>query len=397
MTERCINTKYRERTFSRREFLRLSALAAVGVAAEGCARAIEPTQTPPPASNVVTKPSARVAAVRGKDLYAMTRDALEELGGIESVVHEGETVFIKPNMVTLPFAQNGNRFALGECTKPEILITVAEECLRAGAAEVIIGDGSQMPTFDWAYATTLDRSTNLAAEAERLSAKYNGSVRTACLETDSPEWVAIPSQTYLGEILVSSLVANADRVISIPVAKTHAWAQLTLSLKNFVGVTPLEPYAMWLEPGYWDRGKVFDHSSPEAIGQIYLDVVSAVKPDLAIIDFSIGVEGDGPTVGENNGRTVDMKDRLGSWLLLASTHPVAADATAARVMSHDVQAIKQLGMGYEMGLGEFHGPAIDVVGERLDSLCVEWSPAKLKPTPPPQARQGQRFHTILVN
>ena len=198
-----------------------------------------------------------------------------------------------------------------------------------------------MPSFDWAYATTLDGSSNLAAEAELLSAKYDASVRVACLETDSPNWVPIPSRTYLGEILVSSMVARADRVISIPVAKTHAWAQLTLSLKNFIGVTPLEPYAMWLEPGYWDRGKVFDHSSPEAIAGIYLDIVDAVKPDLAIIDFSIGVEGDGPSVGEENGRTVDLRDRLGSWLLLASTDLVAADAAAARVMSRDVEDIGQ--------------------------------------------------------
>ena len=54
-------------------------------------------------------------------------------------------------------------------------------------------------------------------------------------------------------------------------------------------------------------------------------------PDLAIIDFSIGVEGDGPTVGGENGRTVDLKKRLGSWLLLASTDLVAAcQAQASR-------------------------------------------------------------------
>jgi len=111
-----------------------------------------------------------VAAARGVDLYGMTREALQDIGGIGQVVHPGETVFIKPNMVTLPWAQSSNPFRIGECTKPEIIIAIAEECLRAGASEVVVGDGSQMPEMDWEYATTLDGGTNLVAEAERLSA-----------------------------------------------------------------------------------------------------------------------------------------------------------------------------------------------------------------------------------
>jgi uncharacterized protein (DUF362 family) len=324
----------------------------------------------------------------------MARDALEALGGARKFVNPGETVFIKPNMVTLPFAASYNPFVAGECTKPEILVAVADECLSAGAAQVIIGDGSHEPILNWELATTLDGSTNLVAEADRLNSKYEGrgKVTVASLENDSPDWVDIPSRTYLGSIAVSSLIARADRVISVPVLKTHSWAQLTLSLKNFVGVTSLSRYAGWVETengdGYWDRGKTFDHSSPEAIASIYLDIVDGLRPVLAIIDGSIGVEGDGPTVGETAGRTVDMKDRLGSWLLLASTDLVAADATAARVVSHEVANVKQLGMAYAMGLGEIREEAIEIVGAKLDDLRVEWLPAALRPTPPPATPEG---------
>jgi uncharacterized protein (DUF362 family) len=354
---------------TRRELLRLGAGAAVVFGAPqiltGCR-----------GDDGAAKPAARVAAVRGTDLSAMTRDALDALGGVQKIVNSGETVFIKPNMVTLPFVPYiGNRFEVGECTKPEIVIAVAEECLRAGAAEVIVGDGSQFPTFDWALATTLDGSTNLAAEAERLRSQYGAKVTLACLDTDSPEWVEVPTSTYLGKVAISSLVARADRVISVPVMKTHSWAQLTLSLKNFVGVTPLERYGWTGADTLWSRLSL-DHRSPEAIAQLFLDIVNAVKPDLAIIDASIGMEGDGPTA-EWGGVTVDMRDRLGSWLLLASTDLVAADATAARVISHDVATVKQLGMAYEMGLGEMREEHIEILGERLDNLRVEWLPAKI--------------------
>ncbi len=353
---------------TRREFIRVSALALSGAAVGACNQGL----TAPP------EPTAHVAAVRGHDLGAMTRDALAGLGGIGQVVHEGESVFIKPNMVTLPWAGVSDRFTNGECAKPDIVIAVAEECLRAGAAEVVIGDGSQMPSLDWTHATTLDGSTNLAQEADRLSSRYSGDVRVASLEEDSPEWVEVPSRGAMGTIAVSSLVTRADRVISIPVAKTHAWAQLTLSLKNFVGVTPLLRYGEWREPGYWDRGRVLDHSSTRSIAEVYLDIVDAVRPDLAIIDFSYGVEGDGPNAGAGDGQTVDMRSRLGSWLVLASTDLVAADATAARVMSHDVGSMTQLRMAYEMGLGEIREDRIEMVGERLDDLRVEWRPARLR-------------------
>jgi uncharacterized protein (DUF362 family) len=366
------------RPLSRRDFLRVSAMAAGGAAVGSTAAGSVAVSGCSSETTAPLDPTARVAAVRGMDLDTMTRDALGEIGGIGEVVHEGESVFIKPNMVTLPWAGSSDRFSNGECAKPDIIIAVAEECLKAGATEVVVGDGSQMPTLDWEYAATLDGSTNLVLEAERLSSRYPGVVRVASLETDSPSWVELPSRSNLDTIAVSSLVARADRVISIPVAKTHAWAQLTLSLKNFVGVTPLLRYGVLTESGYWDRGRVLDHSSTRSIAQIYLDVVAGVKPDLAVIDLSYGVEGDGPSAGPGNGATVNMQDRLGSWLVLASTDLVAADATAARIMSHDVSGITQLRMGYEMGLGEIRENAIEVVGESLADLRVEWRPARLR-------------------
>ena len=361
----------------RREFLRLSAAATSGLACGACSdTSTEPLVDPPIEPDV--DPTASVAAVCGTNLAEMTRDALDALGGIHTVVGEGETVFIKPNMVTLPWGASSNRFTNGECTKPEIIIAVAEECLLAGASQVTIGDGSQMPSFDWENAVTLDGSTNLVQEVARLNSEYAGIVSIASLEVDSPGWVEIPTSNYLGTIATSNLVTNADRVISIPVAKTHSWAQLTLALKNFIGVTSLDRYGVPIGGGAYDRGGSLDHSSPEAIAQIYLDVVAGVRPSLSVIDFSIGIEASGPTLRNGLGRTIDMRNRLGSWLVLASTDIMAADATAARIMSHNVSRVTQLGMGFNMGLGEIRQNRIEMIGESLDSVRVEWEPANLE-------------------
>ena len=318
--------------------------------------------------------NAQVAAVRGDDLDSMTRDAIDALGGMQTVVDPGDTVFIKPNFVSIHLAKDTNCFQNGECTKPEIIIAVTEECLKAGAAEVIIGEGSHLPTFEWQYAITLDGTTNLVEEAEHLSSLYDGEVTLACLETDSPGWVEVPSNTSLDTIAISSLVANADKVISIPVAKTHINAQRTLALKNFIGITPLSRYAQ-LKGAGWIRFD-FDHSSPRAIAQVYLDIVKSIEPDLSIIDFSIGIEGNGPVI-EYGGTTVDMKERLGSWAIIASTDIMAADATAARIMNHNTNEVVQLVMGFYMGLGEIRKHSIEILGEKLDDLRVSWKPARL--------------------
>ena len=364
---------------TRRTFIKLgtgSALAlGSGSILSGCGKK-DSVSGPTPERQI----NATVAAIKGNNLDSMTRDAIAAVGGMESVVNEGETVFIKPNFVSFNLAENRECFKNGECTKPEILIATAEECLKAGAREVIIGDGSQKITYDWKYAYTLDGTRNLVEEAARLSGSYDGNVFLSCLEADYPGDYEIFSRTAHGKLLISNIYEEADRIISIPVAKTHSSGQLTLALKNFIGVLSIAEYGIFLNNTYWDRGWGIDHSTVAVLSQAFLDVVAAKVPDLTIIDFSIGVEGDGPTAGPGYGSTVNVKHRLGSWLILASKDIMAADATAARVMSHPVSLIKQLTMGFEMGLGEINEACIEMIGEKLSNIRMNWKAAVLKNT-----------------
>ena len=47
-------------------------------------------------------------------------------------------------------------------------------------------------------------------------------------------------------------------------------------------------------------------------------------------------------------------------------------------MDHKVERIKQLTMGYDMGLGEIREASIEVVGEKLENLKSSWNPARLQ-------------------
>ncbi|MBN1512171.1 MAG: DUF362 domain-containing protein [Phycisphaerae bacterium] len=362
------------RPCSRRDFLKHGLCTGLslgtGSLLAGCSAddAITP-ETPPFAPS---NEPARVSVVRGTNLEALTRQALDACGGAGAVVAPGETVFIKPNLVGAGMVHHP-LFTTGECTKPEIFLTVAEECLRAGAAKVIIGDGGQVDRFAWNEMLTLDGSTSVPEKVDWLNGRYDGTIQLACLNADSPGWDTIPAgPSGLGQIYVSSLARRAHRIISIPVIKTHRFAQMTLSLKNMMGVTPAAYYG---QPGLTYRTKI--HNAPAGLEQAFLDIATALRPDLVIVDGSIGCEGNGPHVMPGWwGTTVDLRDRLGDWVLLAGRDPVAADATAARMTGHEPSAIRHLLMAFNQGLGQLREDLTELDGATLDELRVDWLPAE---------------------
>ena len=346
--------------FSRRTLLKGGAGASLA-ALTGCPHAPAPPVSP-------VSGNARVTAVSGTDLREMTREMLAAFGGIGSIVHAGETVFIKPNFCAADLVHH-NTVTSGDSTKPEIVITVAEECLKAGAARVTIGDAAQVPAYRWDGIATLDGATNMAAEADRLNRQYRDRLTLACLNSESPAWDSVPTYTRLKHLKVSSIVTRSDRVISLPVLKTHRWTQVTASLKNFVGTTSVNDYGY----GYPWRFRL--HSA--GIEQSFIDIAHAVKPDFTIIDCSVGCEGNGPHVMPGYwGTTIDMRDKIGKWVLLGGTDLVATDATAARLIGQDPERIKHLVMAYHQGLGQLHADKIAVNGDRFDNLKTEWLPAE---------------------
>ena len=114
------------------------------------------------------------------------------------------------------------------------------------------------------------------------------------------------------------------------------------------------------------------------IEQCFLDIVREVTPDFTILDCSICCEGNGPHVCPGCwGETVDMRDRLGSWLLLSGTDLAAVDATAARVISHNVSTITHLQMAYNQGIGQIKEHQIALAGASLRELQVPWKKADI--------------------
>ena len=356
---------------TRRDVLRLGGRVCLAAGTSHLISGCTPPCTAPEPDPSPTDDSASVAVVRGTNLADMAREALAAFGGAAAIVSPGETVFIKPNFGAVGMVKY-NPITKGDSVKPEIVIAVAEECLKAGASMVTIGEGGQVGSWDWATVPTFDGSTTVAAEVQRLSEAYGDRIRLVCLNAETPEWIAVPSQSCLDSVEVSSLALRADRVISLPVIKTHRWTLTTGAIKNLFGITPLHHYSSAMVSNM--RSALHD----AGLHQVLVDINKAVGIDFAITDFSIGCEGNGPHVLPGWwGTSVNVRDRLGSWMLLASTDPVALDATSTRVISLNAEDVGHVRLAYEQGLGQMLEEKITLIGATLDELRMPWQPPDL--------------------
>ena len=76
-----------------------------------------------------------------------------------------------------------------------------------------------------------------------------------------------------------------------PRSKTHHWTGVTLSMKNLFGLMPGSFYG-------WPKNVLHYAGLQEAI----LDIDATVRPQLAIVDGIVGMEGDGPIMGDARSR-----------------------------------------------------------------------------------------------
>jgi uncharacterized protein (DUF362 family) len=345
--------------------------------------------------------AATVHAVLGSELdelFRMGGEAAEAVG-IRGSALLGATVFLKPNLVAIGMEMFGVGYdpSTGECTKPEIVAGVAEQCLKAGAAKVIIGEGSQAQSWDWhdigfLSGTSIEGTTNIADFVAVLNDRYGGGrAELVCLH-EADLWDPIPSASpveYLKDgIMIGQAYARADHVISIPVIKTHQWALLSGAMKNCFGVASMNIHGNGISRCKLHTGYdgVACHGIQDAgVSGAVVDIIKWRRDqgfrDFTIIDGTICLEGNGPHKAPvNDGRTIHMKDRnaAGRYFLLASDDMVAADATVATLIGIPWAEIKSLQMSHFLGLGEVED--IRIKGATIDELRIaDWARPEIRP------------------
>ena len=260
-----------------------------------------------------------MAIARGPDPEAITRAAIEALGGMGRFVHKGDDVIVKPNICV-----NHNTFEYASTTNPTVVATIVRLCLDAGARRVRVMDTPYTGDPETAYKACgiFDAATEAGAEMEVMS-------RVKYAEFDIPEGRDIKSWSVYRDII------EADVLINVPIAKHHGSTRLTLGCKNLMGIIG--------RPNQFHRN----------LHQRIADLNTLVRPQLTVIDAVRILTAHGP-----GGGNLDDVEKLDT--VIASHDIITADAYATTFFGMTADDIGYIRLGAEMGLGEKDWSQVDV-------------------------------------
>jgi uncharacterized protein (DUF362 family) len=282
-----------------------------------------------------SRPASRVAIRRvtsyQADLAAILHEAIKEF----DLPVRGKTVLLKPNLVGLDPHGVVN-------THPAVIAAARETFLRLGADKVFIGDGP-----------ATERDTIAVLESLKLR-EYVGPLAGIFVDLNLDDVERVRLKTHasrLKELYLPKIVLGVDFLVSLPKLKTHHWAGVTLSLKNMFGVVPGGCYGWPKNVLHW-----------AGIDNSVLDINATVRPDFAIVDGIVGMEGNGPIQG--------LPKPCG--VLILGDDPVAVDATSARVMGLLPEKIRYIAQASTL-LGHIDPEKIRQLGEAVASVRTPFS------------------------
>jgi len=242
----------------------------------------------------------------------------------------GQKVIIKPNLV-IPLTAD-----TGTTTDPQVVRALVDLALAAGAAQVLIVEGEfNGPNFSacgYDFFDTYDPG---------------GRVALADLSQEPVVLAQVPNGMVYDWIYMPELVLGDDVFfISAAKLKTHFHTHATLTMKNLLGVPPVEHYRV--PPEEW-RYAMHRRGISQAIVDLNL-----VRPiDFAVVDGVWGMEGEGPV----QGTAVNLD------LVVAGRNAVAVDRVCLWAMELPQLGVHHLTYAAREGLGPNDVSEIDVLGD----------------------------------
>lgn len=272
-------------------------------------------------------------------------------GGVDSVVVRGESVFLKVNAM---LAYDPKNMAT---THPEIVRAVALK-LREATDNITIGDNPGNPFgLERVYETT-----GFADVARETGCK---------LYTDTTATTVTLSQgASMKSFQISGEMLAADRLISLPKLKTHVFMNVTCAIKNLFGTVPGANKFNY-------HGRFPD---AESFSDMLVDVALASRSSMSIVDAVIGMEGDGPRMGEPT--------NLG--FIAAGSDPFHTDLGIMKVLGLDAGLNFPLAAAIKRGLCPEGTSSISILGD--DSERLPTGPFNL----PLENRDGSRIPPFIL-
>lgn len=225
----------------------------------------------------------------------------------------GKCVLLKPNILSDAAVDHAIT------TNPSIVSAMIRLLKEQGAKRILVGDspGLQAPGFS-------PRSSGIAQVVEKEGAEWVDFSKNA-------KNVKVP-YTHGVHVPIASILQETDVLISLPKFKTHQLMYVTGACKNQFGLVPsLHKSACHVKC-----------ATRSSFANLIIGINTIRKPDFALMDGIIGMEGQGPANG--------MQRHIG--LLLASDDVVALDYAEATIMGYDPLKIPIVICGLRHHLGQ---------------------------------------------
>src|SRR6266480_411197 len=287
---------------------------------------------------LATRPATdTIAATRTFDgIEEAAHRVIKQIGGMAAVLQGAKVAILKPNFVA------GRSAETGSTTSFALLKAVAEEVQACGAEPVLC----EMP------GTEFDREATYTILGVEQFCASNG-IRILRIDPEGDDssrvriypardWVELrPAGAKKLRRFSIPRILNEACLINLPVLKTHVVSIMTLSMKNPMGILPRP-----------------DRRSMHTLGidQCIVDMNRGIRPDLTIVDGSVGQDGEGPLYG----------DRADLQVLIAGRDSLAVDLACCQVVGIEPQDIPHLKLALEQ-LGKpswrmcWINPHVDVI------------------------------------
>ena len=200
---------------------------------------------------------------------------------------------------------------------------------------------------------------------EALQAEYNIPVRLVDLHQET-EWVE--TTVFLAEreadtVRMPKIVLDCPCTISVAIAKTHDAGVVTLAMKNMIMGTLHKDDRIKMH-GYHSHA---DRELPREAQSLNINLLRLsrfLKPDIAIVDGNVGLQGNGPG-GTNS---------VPLGIAIASGDVFAADAVTSKAMGFEPMEIGLFNYANQLGYGTADLTNIDIIGPNVDSVAISFKP-----------------------
>lgn len=249
------------------------------------------------------------------DIRGSIRRALDAVDWT-AIIPEGARVALKVNL-------GWDLFLPGSITSPLFAEALVLE-MRSHVGEIFVVESDQvLEDVEKAF-----HDSGMAAVCDRTGARWINMSRS---ETSR---VQCPGNAILDPIDVPEILLDSY-LVTVPVMKTHAKTMITGALKN-----------------QWGCLSKMRHEYHLVLDDALADLNSVMRPALAVMDATVGLEGNGPKSGRP--RVADM--------VLCSADPVALDTIQAILMEIDPLEVRHLGCCADRGVGVCDPEKIEVRG-----------------------------------